>query len=177
MVISLVKIYGCENLESLHGSDKTNPPWLLVSTTLKYAPHFCCRISVPFRVTKIPKQQHLNETTTISDLAREFWGQNIDRFDRLPGEPITFIFRGDNPYMGGVKPSFFMVLGSKGAQILRTNKNPANWLPTPTPRRFQNGIFLQRRHFSALVFSDLAKALIWNRNGETGDPPHFCVFW
>jgi len=55
MVISLVKIYGCENLESLHGSDKTNPPWLLVSTTLKYAPHFCGRISVRFRVKKIPK--------------------------------------------------------------------------------------------------------------------------
>ena len=33
----------------------------------------------------------------------------------LPWEPKTFIFRGYyNPYIGGVKPSFFMVLGSKG---------------------------------------------------------------
>ena len=32
----------------------------------------------------------------------------------LPWEPITFIFRGYNPYIGGSKPSFFMVLGSKG---------------------------------------------------------------
>ena len=29
-------------------------------------------------------------------------------------EPTTFIFGGYNPYVGGVKPSFFMVLGSKG---------------------------------------------------------------
>ena len=28
--------------------------------------------------------------------------------------PTTFIFRGDIPYIGGLKPSFFMVLGSKG---------------------------------------------------------------
>ena len=32
----------------------------------------------------------------------------------LPWEPTTFIFRGYNPYIGGLKPSFFMVLGSKG---------------------------------------------------------------
>ena len=30
-------------------------------------------------------------------------------------EPTTFIFRGYNSYIGGVKPSFFMVLGSKGS--------------------------------------------------------------
>ena len=30
------------------------------------------------------------------------------------GNSKTFIFRGYNPYMGGLKPSFFMVLGSKG---------------------------------------------------------------
>ena len=29
-------------------------------------------------------------------------------------EPKTFIFRGYNPYIGGVKPSNFMVLGSHG---------------------------------------------------------------
>ena len=33
---------------------------------------------------------------------------------QLPWEPTTFIFRGYNPYLVGVKPSFFMVLGSKG---------------------------------------------------------------
>ena len=33
---------------------------------------------------------------------------------RLPWEPKTFIFGGYNPYIGGLKPSFFMVLGSKG---------------------------------------------------------------
>ena len=32
----------------------------------------------------------------------------------LPWEPTTFIFRGYNPHIGGVKPSFFMVLGSHG---------------------------------------------------------------
>ena len=31
-----------------------------------------------------------------------------------PWEPTTFIFGGYNPYIGGVKPSNFMVLGSKG---------------------------------------------------------------
>ena len=35
---------------------------------------------------------------------------------QLPWEPKTFIFRGYNPYIGGLKPSFFMVLGSKGMQ-------------------------------------------------------------
>ena len=32
----------------------------------------------------------------------------------LPWEPITFIFWGYDPYFGGAKPSFFMVLRSKG---------------------------------------------------------------
>ena len=32
----------------------------------------------------------------------------------IPWEPTTFIFRGYNPYIGGVKPSFCVVLGSKG---------------------------------------------------------------
>ena len=32
----------------------------------------------------------------------------------LPWEPKTFIFSGYNPYIGGVKPSNFMVLGSHG---------------------------------------------------------------
>ena len=33
---------------------------------------------------------------------------------QLPWEPTTFIFGSYNPYIGGVKPSNFMVLGSKG---------------------------------------------------------------
>ena len=36
----------------------------------------------------------------------------------LPWEPTTLIFRGCNPYFGGVKPSFFMALGSKGGRCL-----------------------------------------------------------
>ena len=34
------------------------------------------------------------------------------------GTHVSFIFRGYNPYMGGVKPWFFMVLGSKGVEWL-----------------------------------------------------------
>ena len=37
--------------------------------------------------------------------------QKINKF--IPWEPTTFIFKGYNPYIGGLKPSFFMVLGSK----------------------------------------------------------------
>ena len=39
----------------------------------------------------------------------------------IPWEPKTFIFRGYNPYIGGVKPSFFMVLGSKGIYVTHTH--------------------------------------------------------
>ena len=37
-------------------------------------------------------------------------------FERLGamGTHVSFIFRGYNPYIGGSKPSFFMVFGSKG---------------------------------------------------------------
>ena len=35
----------------------------------------------------------------------------------IPWEPKTFIFRGYNPSIGGLKPSLFMVLGSKGIDI------------------------------------------------------------
>ena len=35
----------------------------------------------------------------------------------LPWEPTTLICRAYNPYIGGSKPSFFMVLGSKGIYI------------------------------------------------------------
>ena len=35
----------------------------------------------------------------------------------IPWEPTTFILKGYNPWFGGVKPSFFMVLGSKHIYI------------------------------------------------------------
>ena len=35
----------------------------------------------------------------------------------IPGEPKTFILGGYDPYIEGLKPSFFMVLGSKGVYI------------------------------------------------------------
>ena len=42
------------------------------------------------------------------------------------GTHCSFIFRGSNPYIWGVKPSFFMVLGSKGMffGILKGVRNP-----------------------------------------------------
>ena len=36
----------------------------------------------------------------------------------MPGEPKTFIFGGYDPYIEGLKPSFFMGLGSKGGLFL-----------------------------------------------------------
>ena len=42
----------------------------------------------------------------------------------LPWEPKTFIFRGYNPYIGGLKPSFFMVLGSKGRYCYTFSPHP-----------------------------------------------------
>ena len=38
----------------------------------------------------------------------------------IPWEPTTFIFRGYNPCFGDVKPSFSMVLGSKGTTYINT---------------------------------------------------------
>ena len=37
---------------------------------------------------------------------------------RLPWEPTTFIFKSYNPYLKGLKPSFFMGLGSKGGNSI-----------------------------------------------------------
>ena len=39
----------------------------------------------------------------------------------LMGTHVSFIFRGHNPYIWGLKPSFFMVLGSKGGWWLVTS--------------------------------------------------------
>ena len=38
----------------------------------------------------------------------------------LPWELKTCIFRGYNPYIGGLKPSFFMVLGVQGTQQVKS---------------------------------------------------------
>ena len=40
-----------------------------------------------------------------------FWESPKPYNSMLPWEPQTFTFRGYNPYIGGLKPSFFMVLG------------------------------------------------------------------
>ena len=46
---------------------------------------------------------------------------------QLPWEPKTFIFRGYNPYIGGVKHSNFMALGSHGkASFLEESGAPSN---------------------------------------------------
>ena len=38
-------------------------------------------------------------------------------FYHVPWEPTTFIFTGYEPYVEGLKPYVFMVLGSKGSQF------------------------------------------------------------
>ena len=71
----------------------------------------------------------------------------------LPWQPTTFIFRGYDPYVGGVKPSFFMVLGSKGIRIPYYR-----WGPTiPNIGSLFSSIFHQpssrwSQHLSRLVF-------------------------
>ena len=40
--------------------------------------------------------------------------------------PKTIFFRGYNLYIGGLKPSFFMVLGSKGWRIIRFSNGYCN---------------------------------------------------
>ena len=55
----------------------------------------------------------------------------------LPWEPTTFIFRGNNPYFEGLKPLFFMVLGSNGTNYLThlaTHLNAAI-LTCPSPKK------------------------------------------
>ena len=39
------------------------------------------------------------------------------------GTQVPFFFRGYNPYIGGLKPSFFMVLGSKGSRYIYLSKS------------------------------------------------------
>ena len=58
---------------------------------------------------------------------------------QLPWEPITFIFRGYNPYIGGSKPSFFMVLGSKGVWDFMAFL--FLFFVTSAPKNFESGVF------------------------------------
>ena len=54
----------------------------------------------------------------VSNLCRN-QGFNKNRLNHLvPRELTTFIFRDYNPYFGGLKPSFFMVLWSKGRYFM-----------------------------------------------------------
>ena len=57
-------------------------------------------------------------TPTLGDFA--YFSNGLVKNHQLPWEPIPFIFRGYDPYIGGSKPSFFMVLGSKGSNYLYT---------------------------------------------------------
>ena len=53
------------------------------------------------------------------------------------GTHVSLIFWGYNPYIGGFKPSFFMVLGSKGSWWLNHNpfeKYPSRKFTYPTKR-------------------------------------------
>ena len=46
-----------------------------------------------------------------------FWKHSY-RLLYTMGTHVSFIFRGYNPYIGGSRPSFFMVMGSKGIDKL-----------------------------------------------------------
>ena len=60
-------------------------------------------------VALTPSPTHSQAATSSANLLT---GGGVKYF--LPWEPTTCNFRGYNPYIGGLKPSFFMVLGSKG---------------------------------------------------------------
>ena len=57
------------------------------------------------------KQRRVFGTLIVKNLRRR-WKKH------QPWEPKTFIFRGYNPFIGGLKPSFFMVLGSHGGHYI-----------------------------------------------------------
>ena len=80
----------------------------------------------------------------------------------MPWEPKTFIFRGYNPYIGGVKPSNFMVLGSHGGD---SQKKMARFM-TPGPQfvKIIETLQVQRRCFECFVPHRLPK-----------DPEHGCI--
>ena len=53
--------------------------------------------------------------------------QRVLYFIPLPWEPTTFLFRGYNPYIGGSKPSLFMVLASKGIHQWSYTNSSFRW--------------------------------------------------
>ena len=83
--------------------------------------------SIPYPAISIAKNRQPSLRQTISEHGGlglvQFLGLKLPRSRKmvsntlnpgLPWEPTTFIFKGYNPYIGGLKPSFFMVLGCKG---------------------------------------------------------------
>ena len=67
-------------------------------------------------VLKDPSFLHLFGLSKVKMMFSEVPQGTVCQYGKyeVPWEPKTFISRGYNPYIGGVKPSFFMVLGSKG---------------------------------------------------------------
>ena len=59
------------------------------------------------------------------------WEPKTHGNPKQPWEPKTFFFRGYNPYIGGLKPSFFMVLGSKGIIIAKESATLSDQGTTP----------------------------------------------
>ena len=64
----------------------------------------------------------------------------------LPWEPTTLIFSGYNPYYLGVKPSFFMVLGSKGRKCKQHN----SFLIIRLRTRFGEVGWFEKKNYSSL---------------------------
>ena len=107
---------------------------------------------------------------------------------RPPWEPTTFIFRGYNPYVGGVKPSFFMVLGSHGMKISKaqlpcatcaTHRHEAaefppvflhgeEMQPLPRPKRWRARISTGVKGVHGLEATQLRSLWIF---------PHVCFFF
>ena len=77
----------------------------------------------PWNICQVPSEIWPEVSLTkclIKPLFLRGRGQNqkYGRIYFIPWEPKTFIFRGYNPYIGGLKPSFFMGFwGSKGKQL------------------------------------------------------------
>ena len=63
----------------------------------------------------------------------------------IPWEPTTFIFRGYNPYIGGWKPSFFMVLGSKGNMYTKELIHPKHYAKITSPKSFGSRFLTQHQ--------------------------------
>ena len=75
-------------------------------------------------ITTVVQNRRLNTQNTIGRWSKidnlgglkvryYWWKKSCHHF--IPWEPKTFIFWGHDPYIEGLKPSFFMVLGSKGS--------------------------------------------------------------